>query len=192
MRFLGERERPLCHQEAQEASKWDLSPFCTKNLSGFQSSAELQKFYQWPGTSILLREQVWAEVTGKNRFSSEDNMSPFLHAALSCPLRSACAGHRHPLPHKTSYGASQAWQIQSMCWLLSGGPSLPRPVPPLPHSQHSTVVVSPSVGIFRSWLDTVLGGPSSAQGLDQVTSRSPPTSDILMFCEIVLFLLSHT
>lgn len=58
MLFLGERERPLCQQKGQKASKWDLSPFSTNNLGGFQSSAKLQKWYQCSGTSILLREQV--------------------------------------------------------------------------------------------------------------------------------------
>lgn len=42
MLFLGERERPLRHQEAQEASGGDLTPFSTKTLSGFQSSAYSQ------------------------------------------------------------------------------------------------------------------------------------------------------
>lgn len=56
MLFLG--KRPLCHQEVQEASKWDLRPFSTKYSSGFQSSAELHKLYQCSGTSILQREQV--------------------------------------------------------------------------------------------------------------------------------------
>lgn len=57
MLFLGDRERPLCHQKMQEASKWDLSSFSTKNSSEFQSSAKLQKWHQCTGTSILLREQ---------------------------------------------------------------------------------------------------------------------------------------
>lgn len=53
-------------------------------------------------------------------------------------------------------------------------------------------MVYPSVGIFTCCLDAVPGGPASAQELDQVTSRSLPTSDVLLFCEIALSLLSHT
>lgn len=39
------------------------------------------------------------EIIGNYRSSSKDNTKEsILHAALSFPLRSACAGHRHPLP----------------------------------------------------------------------------------------------
>lgn len=100
MLFLGERERPLCHQEVQEASGGDLTPFSTKNLSGFQSSVYSQtsqmisapKHFHSPQGKGTSRNHK------KNRSFFKDKMSLPLRAALSGPLRSACAGHRHLLP----------------------------------------------------------------------------------------------
>lgn len=48
MLFLEERERPLRHQEAQEASKWDLSPFSTKNWSGVSVLSQTSQIISVP------------------------------------------------------------------------------------------------------------------------------------------------
>lgn len=106
MLFLGERERPLHHQEVQEASGGDLTPFSTKNLSGFQSSAYSQtsqmisapKHFHSPQGEGTSRNHK------KNRSFFKDQMSLSLHAALPGSLRSACTGHRHLLPTEAILG----------------------------------------------------------------------------------------
>lgn len=106
MLFLGERERPLRHQEVQEASGGDLTPFSTKNLSGFQSSAHSQvsqmisvpKHFHSPLGMGMNTDRM------KNRSSCKDKMSLSLHAAPPSPLRSTRAGHRHPLPTEAILG----------------------------------------------------------------------------------------
>jgi len=106
MLFLGERERPLRHQEVQEVSGVDLTPFSTENLSEFQSSAYSQtsqmisvpKNFHSPQGMGTSRDHT------KNGSSCKDKMSPSLHAALPSPLRSARSGHRHPLPTEAVLG----------------------------------------------------------------------------------------
>lgn len=107
MLFLGERERPLRHQEAQEASGGDLTPFSTKTLSGFRSSAYSQSSQMTSSPKHFRSPQetgTSSDRTKNHRSSCEDKTSLSLHAALPGPLRDACSGHRHPLPTEAVLG----------------------------------------------------------------------------------------
>lgn len=134
MLFLGERERPLRHQEAQGASWGDLIPSSTKNLGGFQSSAsgQISQMISVPKHSpgngyeqISHEKQVLLQ--GQNE-SIPTCSSPQPSEIYSCWPQASPSHRSHP-------GVCPRPDISSKytgCF-----PAVLTVLPPLPHSQYA-------------------------------------------------------